>query len=98
MRYQDVVANVQCELLVDDVQLVILKPRQERGAEPNLLGFRPNGELVWQLTPPVRSLDSWDGFVNLWIREGKPWVSSWSGFSLRIDPQSGEVVEQLFTK
>ena len=98
MHYPDVAANVECELLVDDVHLVILNPQQERGAEGNLLGFRSNGELFCALEPPVRSLDSWDGFVNLWIREGKVWASSWSGFSLRIDPRSGDVVEQLFTK
>jgi hypothetical protein len=98
MSYQDVAANVQCELLVDDVRLVILKPRLERGAEANLLGFRPDGERLWQVEPPTHSLDTWDGFVNLWIREGKPWASSWSGFSVRIDPQSGRVVEQVFSK
>jgi hypothetical protein len=98
MRYPDVAAAVQSELLVDGVRLVILKPRQEWGAEANLLGFGPDGELLWHLEPPVRSRDSWDGFVNLWVREGQVWAGSWSGFSLRIDPRSGEVVEQVFTK
>ena len=98
MRYSDVAADVRCELLVDDVHLVILNPQQKRGAGANLVGFGPNGELLWRLEPPVRSLDSWDGFVNLWIREGKVWAGSWSGFSLRIGPRSGKVVEQLFTK
>ncbi len=98
MRYQDVAANVQYELLVGDVRLVILNPREERGAEANLVGFRPDGRLLWQLAPPVRSPDSWDGFVNLWLREGEPWAGSWSGFSMRIDPESGNVAEQLFTK
>jgi hypothetical protein len=98
MRYRDVDANVQCELLVDDVHLVIVKPQQQRGAEVNLLGFRRDGELLWHLAPPGRSPDSWDGFVNLWVCEGQIWAGSWSGFSLRINPRSGEVVEQVFTK
>jgi hypothetical protein len=98
MRYPDLAANVQRELLVEGVRLVILKPRQERGAEANLLGFGPDGERLWHLEPPVRSLDSWDGFVNLWVREGQVWAGSWSGFSLRINPCTGDVIEQVFTK
>lgn len=98
MRYHEIALEVQCELLVNGVRLVILIPRRERGAEANLLGFRPDGELLWRLEPPVNNLDSWDGFVNLWLREGKVWAGTWSGFSIRIDPRSGTIAEQFFTK
>jgi hypothetical protein len=94
MRYQD----VQHELLADGVRVVMVKPRRDRGAEANLLGFHPHGEELWRLAPPVDSPDSWDGFVNLWVRDGQVWAGSWSGFSLRIDPRSGAVIEQIFTK
>lgn len=98
MRHEDVAGLVQFELLVDGVRLVILRPRQEHGAEANLLGFRPSGEVIWRLAPPVDSPSAWDGFVNLWVQEGQVWVSSWSGFSLRIDHRAGRVIEQIFTK
>jgi hypothetical protein len=98
MRYAEAAHLIQSELLVDDVRLVILRPQSDRGPEANLLGFRPSGELIWALSPPTADPAVWDGFVNLWVQEGRVWVGSWSGFSLRIDHRTGEVVEQVFTK
>jgi hypothetical protein len=98
MRYEEVTQLIQFELLVDDVRLVILRPRRDRGAEANLLGFRPSGEVIWRLPPPTDAPAVWDGSINLWVREGQVWVGSWSGFSLQIDHRTGKVIEQVFTK
>jgi hypothetical protein len=98
MRYAEAAHLIQSELLVDDVRLVILRPQSDCGPEANLLGFRPSGELIWTLSPPTDAPAIWDGFVNIWVQEDQVWVGSWSGFSLRIDHRTGEVVEQVFTK
>jgi hypothetical protein len=98
MKYEEIAQLIQFELLIDDVRLVILQPRRGHGAEANLVGFRPSGDMIWSLAPPVDAPHAWDGFVNLWVREGQVWAGSWSGFSLPIDHRAGKVVEQVFTK
>jgi hypothetical protein len=98
IRYADVADQIMFELLVDDVQIVILKPQRQRGPDANLLGFKPGDELIWRRVAPVGSSHQYDGFVNLYIRDGNVWVGSQSGFELRIDHRTGAIEEQHFTK
>jgi hypothetical protein len=97
-HYQDLGEQIKSQLVVGEIRLVILKPQKNLGPEANFLGFDPSGKLMWQVDPPLRSPSAWDGFVNMRIKEGQVWVGSWSGFSMRIDHRTGEILETVFTK
>src|SRR5690348_783024 len=97
-RYQDLGEQIKSQLVVGEIRLVILKPLKRLGPEANLLGFDPSGKLMWQVDPPTQSPAAWDGFVNMWVKDGQVWVGSWSGFDMRIDHWTGEILGTIFTK
>jgi hypothetical protein len=97
-QYQEILKQIESQLLLDGIRLVILKPQKNPGSEANFLGFDPRGKLMWQLDPPLQEPAAWDRLVNMWIKNEQVWVGSWSGFSMRIDPRTGEILERIFTK
>ena len=98
MNYRDVASHARFEIQTDGVRCVLLNPEKKVGPESNVLAFGHDGELIWRLSPPLDE-SAWDGFVNIWLeRDSELWVGSWSGFSLQIDPRTGRVLRELFTK
>jgi hypothetical protein len=87
------------ELLFEGVFLVILDTGVKRGNDHNLVGIDATDLRVrWDVGGVLDSPEQYDGIVNVWIADCRLWASTWSGYSLRIDHQSGEIVERLFTK
>lgn len=75
--------------------IILLSP--ESSTEPtfeNLLCVTARGDLVWQAKLP----SSHDAYVNVRLEDGCVIASSWSGYSVRIDADTGELVKQVFTK
>jgi hypothetical protein len=87
------------ELLHEGQLLVIIESGQKRGSDCNLLGFSARDLLVkWSLGGVIDSENQYDGIVNVWMKDGHFWAGTWSGFARRFDPQTGEVLEDVFTK
>jgi hypothetical protein len=63
---------------------------------PNLVAYSPSGEHVWtaqNLTPSSPT----DAYVNF-ISEEPLWVGNFAGCDCKIDPQTGKLLESIFTK
>ena len=99
MNLQDIQNQIKESVQVESTQIVILKATKEIGPDRNLLAFdMSTGKYLWRLAPPVMSEDGYDGFVNFMQKETDIWVGTWSGYALRIDPHTGQILEQKFTK
>lgn len=61
-----------------------------------MLAFGLDLKLVWTLSPQLEA--SQDHITNVWVKNGALWAGSWSGYSHRINHQTGEVIETKFTK
>ncbi len=89
----------QWELLFEQVYVVIINTGVKRGRDLNLIGVdASNLRVKWVIGGVLDSPDLYDGVVNVWVRDGCLWASTWSGFSLKFDHLSGEILEQEFTK
>ena len=99
MKYNEIQNEIKWELLFEKYLIVLLEHKKEFGPESNLLTFNSeNLEHIKTFEPPVKSENQWDGFINVWIRNGKPFVGSWSGFEFEIDLINSELKNKKFTK
>ncbi len=75
--------------------LVLL--RYDRGPKTfqNLLRIRPDGSVVWQAELPDRIFDT---YVGMEWSDGRLTAGSWSGFEVVLDPDTGRILSQKFTK
>src|SRR5207244_1323911 len=80
----------------------LLDPDRGPKNEPfqNLARLHPDGSEVWraqlpQLEPPNR----FDSYVAAqWDQEGRLVANTWSGFRAILDPETGVVLDTIFTK
>jgi hypothetical protein len=63
---------------------------------PNLVAYSTTGEHIWTAQNMTRSspTDAYTGFLS----EDPLWVGNFDGFRCRIDPQTGVLLESVFTK
>jgi len=98
-EYQSFDGQRRWELLFEGVLLVLLDTGVERGSDHNFVGIGISDLRVrWVVGGVIDSADQYDGIVNVWVIGGQLWASTWSGSSLRIDHQSGAVVERVFSR
>lgn len=99
MTLSDVQDRIKQQMLFEDIWIVILEPNKDVGPESNLLIFGgPHQEMIRQFDPPVTKGGYWDGWVNFWVRDGKIFAGSWSGYQFELDTKKRELINGLFTK
>lgn len=87
------------ELPFERVRVVMLDTGVERGCDHDLVGFGAADLLArWVVGGILGTPGQYDGVVSVWVADGWLWAGTWSGFSLRVDHRSGQVVERVFTK
>ncbi len=87
------------ELLFEDMYLVILDTGLTRGRDMNLIGVSADDLRVrWVVGGEVDSRHQYDGVVEVFVRNGEVWASTWSCFTYRLDYRTGEMLERTFTK
>ncbi len=98
-HYRELESIIEWKLLFEDMYLVILKPRTDKGQDVNLVGIS-TGDLTvkWELGGVIDHSSSYDGVVNIWVKEGQIHVGIWSGYDQTIDYKTGRVIEERFTK
>ena len=75
-----------------DDSIVVLNYKQ---AFSNVLRCRSNGSIVWTAELPEKSGDA---YTNIEWHEQKLRASSWSGFSVILDVETGKILSSVFTK
>ena len=63
---------------------------------PNLVAYTTGGERIWTAQNLTQSSPT-DAYTNF-ISEDPLWVGNFEGFNCRIDPQTGRLLESVFTK
>ena len=87
------------ELLIDGIWIVILTPTQKLGGESNLCLFDSDtGNLLTRFQPAVNSKGQWDGFTNVWLKNGQIYTATWSGFEYVINLKLLELTNKKFKK
>ena len=84
------------ELLYEGVFLVLLQERAPLPYSNQLLGFEPFGKLLWSVNPATK--DERDYIVNVWVKNGFLFAGSYMGYELKINHESGNVIDTKFTK
>lgn len=95
-EYRDTDGFRRWELLYEGVFLVLLSERAPVPYASELLAFRHDLQLAWRLSPQLGPEK--DYIANVWIEEGQLWACSFSGYSHRLDPKTGNALETIFTK
>jgi hypothetical protein len=67
-----------------------------RQPAPNLVAYSTAGEHIWS-APTLTQTSATDAYTNF-ISEDPLWVGNFMGFNCRIDPQTGALLERVFTK
>jgi hypothetical protein len=79
--------------------LIILKPRTKRGRDLNLVGISTKDlKVKWELGGVIDDPSSYDGAVNIWVKEGQIHIGIWQGYDQTIDYKTGRVIEERCTK
>jgi hypothetical protein len=61
----------------------------------NLARVREDGADVWRVVPPIRSKDCW---TVARIENGVCRASTWSGWDVMLDLETGRELDRVFTK
>ena len=71
----------------------------------NLIRCRSTGSIVWRAPLPVESETAsgyngvvGDSYVNLHVLEGEIFATTWSGWRLKLDRESGSILSREFVK
>lgn len=64
----------------------------------NVVGFDKTGTERWRISESPHGSTKDNPYVNLYLRDGGLWVGNWMGWTYRIDPETGELLENKFTK
>jgi hypothetical protein len=77
--------------------VVIFEPESETAAEANLATFDSlSGELIQRYAAPVSTqADAW---VNAWVRDGKLFIGSWSGYEYELNCETRRLENGKLTK
>jgi len=80
-----------------EAAFILLDPPAGGGHVRNLLLIGPTGDIRWRAELP--DVIGADAFVSMAFADDGSIVSgTWSGYRVRIDPASGRLLEQTFTK
>ncbi|WP_166821503.1 hypothetical protein [Thalassoroseus pseudoceratinae] len=97
--YRSVFDTVAQELRIDGMIIAIHKTGIKREQDTNLIGTSiDDGIIRWELGGLVDDDNAYEGIVDICTNDGDLWAATWSGFSLRIDPERGDLLETVFTR
>ncbi|PSQ19410.1 hypothetical protein BRD00_01945 [Halobacteriales archaeon QS_8_69_26] len=85
-------------LRVDDVVVVQLAVPVGTGDIDNVLGFSTDGERLWEIDNPVSNSTGIDRYQGFREEDGELWAISRASAFHRIDPETGEIVEEKRVK
>lgn len=91
-------ADISQTLEVGNVVVVRLRVEPGSIMNENVVALdRDDGKLLWKI--PVRQHVYRDSPYTAISKEGSyAWVHNWDGTDLKIDPKTGEILEERFTK
>lgn len=95
-EYNQLHGLIRWELYYEGLFLVLLKENSLPNYDNKLLAFKPFGKLLWTVSPATQQKN--DGIVNIWFEKGSLFAGSHSGYELKVDIESGNVVETKFTR
>lgn len=72
------------------------EPWSARSLE-NLVCFNTDGTVRWKAKPP-RELGGPDCFTSVWLQGGSILAHTWSCYCLWLDPETGRILQRVFTK
>ncbi len=79
-----------------DFLLVLLKVPAKVNYQRNIFGVSGEGEIIWQVEAP--SYSSVDLYTSLWEENGEIVAGSWKGDDTWLDPKTGKILKQEFTR
>jgi len=80
-----------------DSAFILLDPPRGTGRVPNLVRVAATGSVIWRGELPDTSAT--DSFVSLELDvEGDVIAGTWSGYRVRLDPDTGRCLDKEFTK
>jgi hypothetical protein len=93
--------NVDTVLEKDGILMVLLYGGGEQSTcktyhSRNIFGVNEEGEIIWQVEAPTK--DPVDLYTGLFEEEGQVIGYCWKGFDNYLDPQTGKILDQEFTK
>ncbi len=87
------------ELLYEDMYLVIIEDNIKSGNDINLLGIDSDDlEVKWAIGGLLDSDSQYDGIVNVYIKDKFVHAGTYSGFELKLNYKTGEIIEKVFRK
>jgi len=98
-EYRDFDGKRKWELLFEDIYLTVINTGLKTGKDINFLGISIKDlKVKWALGGELDNKNSYDGIVNIWIKNGEVWAGTWSGYSYKINYGTGEILEKKFQK
>ena len=80
-----------------DDAIVLLDHMARKGRFPNLVRIDRNGAILWRAQLPSSS-DPHDSYVSVEVEGETIRANSWSGYRVRLSPDSGRIAKSTFTK
>ena len=96
---QEIVFDYDIKTVLEkkDVLMVLLKVPAKFNYQRNIFGVNGEGEILWQVEAPSDFPE--DLFVSLYKNENDEVEAySWKGCENILDPKTGEILKQEFTK
>lgn len=89
--------KVKAAVPVDQAARCVILLDPDAGAEKsfnNLFCIERSGSIAWSAELP----QTHDAFIDVRMEPDGLHASSWSGFSLRLDPSTGRIIDRAFAK
>ena len=64
----------------------------------NVVGIDEKGTERWRIPESPHGPTEDNPYMDLNMRDGELWAGNWNGWTYRIDPETGELLEHKFTK
>ena len=98
-EYRDFDGKRKWELLYEEMFLVIIDNNIKSSYDVNLLGIDAKDLRVkWAIGGEIESTKQYDGIVNVYIKEKFIWAGTFSGYDLKLDYKTGQILEKKFFK
>ena len=81
----------------NDVVIVRVHPRGERFMNENIFAVSYSGKIVWQIKA-VKHVAEHSPYTSMIKKENLLKVHNWDGSDLLIDPQSGQIINESYSK
>lgn len=98
-EYRNFDGKRKWELLYEDMILVIIDNNVTSSNDINLLGIDSNDlKVKWAIGGLLNSENQYDGIMNVYIKDNFVHAGTFSGFDLKLNYKTGDVIEKVFLK